>query len=78
MTVKSNFETAGLSGKLKISCLFIRWEVKPKPINTLCDFSCALSRWQIIAKNFDWFITLSAPVVVGQNNNFGVCFSKVI
>ena len=51
---------------------------KTKTNHTLCDFSCALSKWQIIAKNFDEFITLSAPVVVGQNNNFGVWFSKVI
>ena len=30
------------------------------------DFSRSLSNFQIIAKNFDWFIALLAPVVIGQ------------
>ena len=39
-------------------------------------FSRALSELQIIARNCDWFIALSAPVVIGRSNCFG--FSTVI
>ena len=35
------------------------------------DFSRALSKFQIIARNFDWFIALFAPVVIGWSNCFG-------
>ena len=28
-------------------------------------FSCALSKLQVIARNYDWFISLFAPVVIG-------------
>ena len=28
----------------------------------MCDFSCALSELQVIARNCDWFIALFAPV----------------
>ena len=34
------------------------------------DFSRSLSNFQIIARNFDWFIALLAPVVIGRSNYF--------
>ena len=42
------------------------------------DFSHALSELQVIARNCDWFIALSAPVVIGRSNCFGFGFSIVI
>ena len=42
------------------------------------DFSRALSKFQIIARNCDWFIALFAPVVIGWSNCFGFGFSTVI
>ena len=58
---------------------FNQWEAKPKPI-ALCtrDFSRGLSELHVIARNFDWFIALSAPVVIGRSNYFGFGFSTVI
>ena len=41
------------------------------------DFSRALSELQVIARNYDWFIALFAPVVIGQNNCFGFGFLTV-
>ena len=41
------------------------------------DFSHALSKSQVIARNSDWFIALFAPVVIGWSNNFGFGFSTV-
>ena len=38
------------------------------------DFSRALSKFQIIARNYDWFIALFAPVVIGRSNCFGFGF----
>ena len=38
------------------------------------DFSYALSKLQVIAKNSDWFIMLFAPIVIGESNNFGIGF----
>ena len=40
--------------------------------------SKALSKFQIIARNCDWFIALYAPVVIGRTNCFGFGFSTVI
>ena len=58
---------------------FNQWEAKPKPI-TPCtrDFSRALSELQVIARIYDWFIALFAPVVTGRSNCFGFGFSTVI
>ena len=42
------------------------------------DFSRALSKFEIIARNCDWFIALFAPVVIGWSNCFGFGFSTVI
>ena len=56
-----------------------QWEVKPKSVAPRTrDFSRALSKLQIIARNCDWFIALFVPVVIGQNNCFGFGFSTVI
>ena len=56
---------------------FSQWEAKPKPIAPCTrDFSRALSKFHIIARNCDWFIALPAPVVIGRSNCFG--FSTVI
>ena len=35
------------------------------------------SKLQVVARNFDWFIVLFAPVVIGQSNYFGIGFSTV-
>ena len=43
-----------------------------------CGFSRALSELQVIARNYDWFIALPAPVVIGWSNCFGFGFSTVI
>ena len=54
-------------------------EAKPKPIAPCThDFSHALSDFQVIARNCDWFIALSAPVVIDWSNCFGFGFSMVI
>ena len=42
------------------------------------DFSRALSKLQVIARNCDWLVALFAPVVIGQSNCFGFGFSTVI
>ena len=82
MTVESNYviAIATLSDWLKDSHQFFnQWEAKPKPIAPcMRDFSRALSELQVIAKNCDWFIALSAPVVIGRSNCFGFGFSTVI
>ena len=53
-----------------------QWEAKPKPIAPCTrDFSRALSKLQVIARNSDWFIALFAPVVVGHSYYFGIGFS---
>ena len=60
---------------------FNQWEAKPKPkpiVPCTRHFSRALSELHAIARNFDWFIALSAPVVIGRSNCFGFSFSTVI
>ena len=58
---------------------FNQWEAKPKPIAPyMRDFSRTLSELQVIARNCDWFIALSAPVVIGRSNCFGFGFLTVI
>ena len=48
---------------------FNQWESKPKPIAPRTrDFSRASSELQVIARNSDWFIALSDPVVIGRSN----------
>jgi len=43
---------------------FSQWEAKPKPIVPCTrDFSHALTKFQVIARNCDWLIALSGPVV---------------
>ena len=57
---------------------FNQWESKPKPIAPCTrDFSRASSELQVVARNCDWFIALSAPVVIGWSNCFGFGFSTV-
>ena len=66
MTVESNYVIA----------IATRSEAKPKPIAPCTrDFSRASSELQLIARNCDWFIALTAPVVIGRSNCFG--FSTV-
>jgi len=42
------------------------------------DFSRALSEFQVIARNSDWFMALFVPVVIGRSDYFGFGFSTVI
>ena len=80
MTVGSNYVTAiaTLNDWLK-RLFFSPREAKPKPIAPCTrDFSRALSKLQIIARNCDRFIALFAPVVIGRSNCFGFGFSTVI
>ena len=59
--------------------VFSQRGAKPRPIAPCTrDFSRALDKLQVIARNCDWFITLSAPVVIGRSNCFGFGFSTVI
>lgn len=45
-------------------------DAKPKLIGPCKhDFSSALSKGQVIARNSDCFIVLFAPVLIGWNNN---------
>ena len=59
--------------------VFDQREAKPKPIALRTrDFSRALSKLQLIAKNSDWFIALLTPVVIGQSNYWGIGYSTVV
>ena len=75
MTVESNYEIAiaTLSDWLKrFAPVF-----QPKPVAPCTrDFSRASSELQLIAGNCDWFIPLSAPVVIGRSNCFGFGFRQ--
>ena len=57
---------------LRMSCqYFNQREANPKPLAPgTRDFSRALSKWQVIARNSDWFIALFAPLAIGGGNNF--------
>ena len=53
---------------------FSQWEAKPKPkpiAPCTRHFSRALSKFQIIARNYDWFIAPFGPVVIGRSNCSG-------
>ena len=78
MTVESNHAVS-----ISTLCDWLQnvnqWEAKPKPIAPCTrDFSRALSKLQVIARNCDWFIALFAPVVIGGSNNLGIGFRTVI
>ena len=82
MTVESNYVLRLLRlviGLKDSRQFFNQREAKPKPI-ALCtrDFPRGLSELHVIARNFDWFIALSAPLVIGRSNYFGFGFSTVI
>ena len=57
----------------------MRSKTQTKPI-TACmrDFSRALSELQVIARNCDRFIALSAPVVIGRSRAVFKGLSKII
>ena len=82
MTVESNYVIRLLRlviGLKDSRQFFHQREAKSKPFAPCTrDFSCALSELQVIARNCDWFIALSAPVVIGRSNCFGFGFSTVI
>ena len=76
MTVESSYVIAIATDSRQFSN---QWEAKLKAI-VLCtrDFSRAFSDIEVIARNSDWFVTLSAPVVIGRSNCFRFAFSTVI
>ena len=54
-------------------------EVKPKPMVTFSHaFSRACCRLHVFAASSDWFIGLSASVVIGQGNYFGFGFTTLL
>ena len=60
----------------RLAPVFNQWEAKPKPIAPCTrHFSRALSELQIISRNYDWFIALFAPVVIGRGDCLGLGFS---
>ena len=82
MTVESNYviAIATLCDWLKrLAPVFQPMRRKTKP-SAPCtrDFSRASSELQVIARNCDWLMALSAPVVIGRSNCFGFGFSTVI
>ena len=78
MNVSTN-ELRAIEFRVETVNLHLHGTVKPKPIALcICDFSRALSEWQIIARNCDWFIVLFVTVVIGRSNCFGFGFSTVI
>ena len=83
MTVESNYviaiATLIVIGLKDSRQFFNQRDAKPNPIAPCTrDFSRASSELQVIATNCDWFIALSAPVVIGRSNCFGLGFSTVI
>ena len=83
MTVESNYVIAitTLSDWLirLAPQFFNQRESKPKPIAPCTrDFSRALSELHVIARNYDWFMALLVPVVIGRSNCSGFGFSTVI
>jgi len=83
MTVESNYviAIATHSDWLKrVVTVFQPMRGKTKTNRTICtrDLSRAWSELHVIAKNCDWFIALSAPVVIGRSSCFAFGFSTVI
>ena len=82
MTIESNYviAIATLNDWLKtLAPVFQPMRSKTQAIAPcIRDFSRALSELQVIARNCDWFIAPSAPVVIGRSNCFGFGFSTVI
>ena len=81
MTVESNYviAIATLSDWLiRLAPGFQPMRIKTKIAPCTRHFSRAPSELQvIIARNCDWFIALTAPVVIGRSNCFGFGFSTV-
>ena len=74
MTVESNYVI--VIGLKDSRWFFNQWKAKPKPVAPCTrDCSRASSELQVIARNCDWFIALSVPVVIGRSSGFG--FSTV-
>ena len=79
MTVESNYVIAITKLSDWLKRLAPVFQAKPKPVAPCTrDFSRASSELHVIARNGDWFIALSAPVVIGRSNCFGFGFSTVI
>ena len=82
MTVESHYliAIAKLSDwRKRLAPVFQPIKPKPKPIAPCTrHFSRASSELQVIARDSDWFIALSAPVVIGRCNCLGFGFSTVI
>ena len=52
-----------------------KWPIAPWPCAR--DFSRALSKLRVNARNPDWFIAVFALVVIGRSNYFGIGFSTI-
>ena len=81
MTVEINYmiAIATLNDWLKrLALVFQPMRSKTKTNRAMYDFSRALSKLQVIARNCDWFIALFVPVVIGRSNCFGFGFLTVI
>ena len=82
MTVESNYviAIATLNDWLKrLAPVFQLMRSQTKTNRTMYAwYSRALSKFQIIARNCDWFIVLFAPVVIGRSNCVGFGFSTVV
>ena len=80
MTVESNYviAIATLNDWLKLLAPgFQRMRSKTKTNRAMYAwFFRGLSKFQIIARNCDWFIVLFDPVVIGRSNCFGFGFLK--
>ena len=81
MTVVSNcvIAIATHSDWLKrLAPVFQPMRSKPKPIPPCTrGFSFASSQLQVISRNCDWLMALSALVVIGRSNCFGFGFSTI-
>ena len=84
MIVESNYVIAidTLSDWLKrLAPVFRPMRSKTKTKTNRTIYACisrASSEFQVIARNFDWFMALFVPVVIGQSDYFGFGFSTVI
>ena len=81
MTVESNYviSIATLSDWLKrLVPVFQSMRSKTKTNRAMYALFFPRFKRVIIARNCEWFNTLSAPVVIGRSNCFGFGFSTVI